>query len=393
MAVAVPTAALPAEEGLSLGGFSARRALALVAAAGLLAVSVVVLAPAFADLPEIWDRLSSGDTRWLALAFVFEVLSFLGHIVLFSAVSQDGGSRIGLWASAQINLAGHAATRLFASAGAGGIALTAWAMRRSGMERADVASRMVTFLVLLYGVYMGALVVGGLGLYSGLLPGGGSFAITVVPALFGAAVILAALGARRVAPGETRVRRVMAPVAQGVADALRLIRSGNLGLAGALMWWGFDIAVLWACFEAFGAAPPFAVITVAFFVGMLANTLPLPGGVGGVDGGMVAALLAFGVEAELALIAVLAYRGFAFWLPIPAGAAAYVGLRRTVARWAREDAWPAGAPEPVRSRAWKASAVSSTIRISRSASRRWLSRCRAPSRWLGPTTPSSSPST
>ena len=109
--------------------------------------------------------------------------------MLFSAVSKDGGSRIGLWASTQINLAGHAATRLFASAGAGGIALTAWAMRRSGMERTDVASRMVTFLVLLYGVYMGALVVGGLGLYSGLLPGGGSFAITVVPAIFGAAVI------------------------------------------------------------------------------------------------------------------------------------------------------------------------------------------------------------
>jgi uncharacterized membrane protein YbhN (UPF0104 family) len=394
MAVAVPAAAsLPADEGLSLGGFSPRRALILAGTAVLLAASVFVLAPAFADLPEIWDRLSSGDGRWLALAFVFEVLSFLGHIVLFSAVSKDGGSRIGLWASTQINLAGHAATRLFASAGAGGIALTAWAMRRSGMERADVASRMVTFLVLLYGVYMGALVAGGLGLYSGLLPGGGSFAITVVPALFGAAVILAALAARRVAPGESRVRRVMGPVAQGVGDALRLIRSGNAGLLGALMWWGFDIAVLWACFEAFGAAPPFAVITVAFFVGMLANTLPMPGGIGGVDGGMVAALIAFGVEPELALVAVLAYRGFAFWLPIPVGAVAYVGLRRTVARWEREDAGLAEAPQPVRSRAWKASAASSTILSSRSACRRWLSRCRAPRPSLGPTTPSSSPST
>ena len=86
------------------------------------------------------------------------------------------------------------------------------------------------------------------------------------------------------------------------------------------MWWGFDIAVLWACFKAFGEAPSFAVITVAYFVGMLANTLPLPGGVGGVDGGMVGALIAFGVEPELALIAVLAYRGFAFWLPIVPGA-------------------------------------------------------------------------
>src|SRR4051794_3233844 len=188
MAVAIPTAvASPAEDGLSLGGVSARKALLLAVTAVLLVVSTVLLAPAFADLPEAWVRIQHGDARWLTLALAFEVLSFLGHIVLFSAVAKDGGagSRIGLWASTQINLAGHAATRLFASAGAGGIALTAWSMRRAGMERTDVAARMVTFLVLLYGVYMAALVVGGLGLYTGLLPGGGSFAITVVPAIFG----------------------------------------------------------------------------------------------------------------------------------------------------------------------------------------------------------------
>ena len=193
--------------------------------------------------------------------------------------------------------------------------------------------------MLLYGVYMGALVVGGLGLYSGAAARRRLVRHHVVPAIFGAAVIAARRGGpvgRR--PARARIRSVMAPVGHGVRDARRLLRTGNAGLLGALMWWGFDIAVLWACFEAFGAAPSFAVITVAYLVGMLANTLPLPGGVGGVDGGMVGALIAFGVEPELALIAVLAYRGFAFWLPIAPGAVAYLGLRRTVARWEREDA-------------------------------------------------------
>src|SRR4051794_11326258 len=239
MAVAVPTAVeSPAADTLSLGGVSVRKALLLVVTVALLAVSVVLLAPAFADLPAAWERIRNGDMRWLTLALAFEVLSFLGHIVLFSAVAKDGGagSRIGLWASTQINLAGHAATRLFASAGAGGIALTAWTMRRAGMERADVAARMVTFLVLLYGVYMGALVVGGLGLYAGLLPGGGSFAITVVPAIFGAAVIAAVAAAQWVQPGEGRIRSIMAPVGRGVRDARRLLRTGNAGLVGALMW-------------------------------------------------------------------------------------------------------------------------------------------------------------
>jgi hypothetical protein len=178
---------------------------------------------------------------------------------------------------------------------------------------------------------------------------------------------------------------VLAPLGAGVRDARRLARSGHAGLAGALMWWGFDIAVLWACFAAFGAAPAVAVLVVAYFVGTLANTLPLPGGVGGVEGGMVAALIAFGVEAELALVAVLAYRGFAFWLPIVPGAVAYLTLRRTVARWAAEDAVP--------SIQWKASAVSSTTLTSSDACRRWPSRCRAPSRSHGLTTPSSSRST
>ena len=128
---------------------------------------------------------------------------------------------------------------------------------------------------------------------------------------------------------------------------------------------------------------------VAYFVGMLANTLPLPGGVGGVDGGMVGALIAFGVEPELALIAVLAYRGFAFWLPILPGAVAYLGLPPPVAGWEREDAGEPAVP----SGAWKASVVSSTTRISSAVSRRWPSRCRVPRTSLGPTTPSSSPST
>jgi uncharacterized membrane protein YbhN (UPF0104 family) len=397
MAVAAPANAdLIAEDTLSLGGVSARKALLLVGAAAIMLVSLVLLAPAFADLPEAWARLQNGELRWLSLALIFEILSFAGHIVLFSAVSKDadGNSRIGLWASTQINLAGHAATRLFASAGAGGIALTAWAMRRSGMERTDVASRMVTFLVLLYGVYMGALVVGGLGLYAGVLPGGGSFAITVVPAIFGALVIGIVAAAQWVRPGEGRVRAALAPVGRGVRDARRLLRTGNAGLAGALIWWGFDIAVLWACFNAFGEAPAFAVVTVAYLVGMLANTLPLPGGVGGVDGGMVGALIVFGVEPELALISVLAYRGFAFWLPIIPGAVAYLGLRRTVARWAREDAGePARDRHAVRLRTWKASAASSMILTSSAVSRRWPSRCRVPRTSLGRTTPSSSPST
>ena len=132
------------------------------------------------------------------------------------------------------------------------------------------------------------------------------------------------------------MRRLVGPVGHGVRDARRLVRSGNLALAGALMWWGFQIAVLWASFEAFGTSPSFAVLAVAFFVGMLANLLPLPGGVGGVEGGMIAALAAFSVDAGQAVVAVLLYRAVTFWLPMIPGVIAYFQLRGTVERWREE---------------------------------------------------------
>jgi hypothetical protein len=132
------------------------------------------------------------------------------------------------------------------------------------------------------------------------------------------------------------------PEALGLAvrDALALVGSLDVRLLGALAWWGFDAAVLWAMLHAFGAPPALAVVVLGYFVGQVANTIPVPGAV---SGGMVGVLLAFGVEPDLAVASVLAYRAIAIWLPAPVGLAALGGLRRTIARWSGEDA-PAGEP-------------------------------------------------
>jgi putative heme transporter len=252
-------------------------------------------------------------------------------------------------------MAGLAATRLFAAAGAGGVALTAWALRRSGMERRIVACRMIAFLVLLYFVYMASVVIAGVGLRTGIFPGGGPIAITIVPAVF-AALLMAVFFAMATLPqdverrlqgwamGSSRVARVLAKAvtipasaASGVRMAIGLVRDRETGVLGAVVWWYFDILTLWACFHAFGQDPPrWWVIVMAYFVGMLGNTLPLPGGIGGVDGGMIGAFVAFDVNVGYATLAVLSYRAFAFWLPTIPGAIAYLQLRRTVNRW-RED--------------------------------------------------------
>ena len=139
-------------------------------------------------------------------------------------------------------------------------------------------------------------------------------------------------------------------------DAIGHVRSADPRLLGALAWWTFDASVLWAMLHAFGAPPPFAVVVLAYFVGQVGNTIPIPGAV---SGGIVGVLVAFAVPADLALVSVLAYRAIAIWLPAPIGLVALGALRRTMARWSAEDAVaeveaqdaapaaPAHAPAPV----------------------------------------------
>ena len=313
--------------------------------------------PQLANLREQGGQVGEGNRIWLAVAVILTLASFGGYVMMFQGIFVRGGiARIDWRASYQITMAGLAATRLFAAGGAGGIALTAWALRRAGMPRRKVADKTLAFLILTYAVYMAALVVCGFGLYWDLLPGPSPFAITVIPAILALIVIALALGLSRVPPDlqrrlegfATRGGR-LARIAQllsnapaafsaGMREALCHVRERDPALLGAIAYWGCNIAVLWACFHAFGDPPPVAVIVMGYFVGFLGNLLPLPGGIGGVDGGMIGAFAAFGVPLSLVVPAVLAYRVFTFWLPTIPGAIAYFQLRRTVARWRDERA-------------------------------------------------------
>jgi uncharacterized membrane protein YbhN (UPF0104 family) len=67
---------------------------------------------------------------------------------------------------------------------------------------------------------------------------------------------------------------------------------------------------------------------MAYFTGMLANLLPLPGGIGGIDGGLIGTLIVYGAPAAGTAAAVLAYRVILFWLPLLAGGIAFATLRR-----------------------------------------------------------------
>ncbi len=345
---------------------SSRRVAIYVGVVGAFVVGLYIALPAaLSGLSDTRDVISDADPIWIVIALGFNVLSFAAYIALFRGVvggeweeAAESDPRIDWTASYQITMAGLAATRLFAAAGAGGIALTYWALRRAGMLRREAAERMVAFLVLQYAVYLVAIVICGVLLRVGLLPGPNPVGMTIVPAaLAGVAILLFLLisltpsdierrlatwsrGYRRRAVWLRRLAAGPALIAAGTRTAIGIVRDpsrGVLAIAGAVGFWAANIAVLWACFHAFGQAVPKGVLVQGFFVGMAANLLPFfPGGVGSVDAGMIGAFLAFGLPSSTVIVSVLAYRVIAFWLPIPPGAIAYVQLRRTVSRWRAE---------------------------------------------------------
>ena len=351
-------------------GFLARHrraALSVLFGAAALGFAYYVV-PQIAGLGATLRRLRSGDPWWLALGVGLEAISIAGYIWLFRGVFKSPGGRIGWKASYQITMAGGAATKVFAAAGAGGVALTVWALRASGLDGATVARRMVGFEILNYAVYMVALVVAGFGLRLGLFAGKAPLGLTVVPAAFGLVVIALAVSMLWIAgPVESRMlgwaknshgrvarfwkRAAGYPraVEGGLRFAIALVRRGDRSWLGAILGWAFDIGALWASFRAFGHSPPGAVLVMGYYVGTLANALPLPGGIGGVEGGMIGAFVGFGVSGPLAVIAVLGYRTISYWVPAIPETVAYVQLRHTAGRWraaATRPAGPSKAPAP-----------------------------------------------
>jgi putative heme transporter len=271
----------------------------------------------------------------------FELLSFAGYIALFWLVGGRATERLGLRASAEVTLGGTAATRLLPTGGAGGAAVTVWSFRRAGLTTREAAHTLLTFLVLLYAVFLVGIAVSGGLLALGIVDGGGPLVLAALPA---AAATLAIALALALAARRPRKQRTVA-LGAAVRDAIVLVRSRDLRLVGALAWWGFDAAVLWAMLHALGAPPSLAVVVLAYFLGQVANTVPVPGAV---SGGMVGVLLAFGVEADLALAAVLAYRSVAIWLPAPIGLAALGSLRSTITSWGEQGTQPLPArPTPI----------------------------------------------
>jgi uncharacterized protein (TIRG00374 family) len=343
--------------GYELPLFSRRRLAQTLLVVLLLLIGIYFLFPKLVGLGDAMSKLGEADAGWIAIAIGFNVVAIATYIALFKAVVGGDALRLTWKETYEINMAGVAGTLLFSAGGAGGIAITYWALRKAGMPRRDVARRMVAFVSLHYAVYPIALIVFGILLRTGVLNGKSSVELTIIPAgIAGLLLILGALVTLIPPDAERRLGRfahsersrhwlqnagkVPATLGEGFRFALGLFahpRRGGLAVIGAAGFWAFSIGVLWASFHAFGVHVPLAVVVQGFFLGMVANLFPLaPAGVGAVDAGMIGAFVLFGIPEQTVFPSVLIFRLVAFWMPIPPGIFAFFQLRHTVHQWEEE---------------------------------------------------------
>jgi uncharacterized protein (TIRG00374 family) len=319
----------------------ARRTLQIVA---VLAVGglVLVLAP---GLGEVRHLLAEAQPGWLALAVAFEALSCVSYVLMFRPLFCQSMPWRTSW---EIGLSELGAGSIVPASGAGGLALGAWILREGGMPARQIARRSVAFFLIKSSVNFVAVAVLGTVMALGLVGPDLSPWLTVVPAAGALLVIVAVLvvprfgvGARPPA-GTARTRKAVYEVrkalVEGTAEAVRMVRSRNLlVIVGAVGYWAWDNAVLWAAFHAFGYSPPLTVVLMGYLIGQLGGLLPLPGGLGGIDGGLIGTLLLYGTPAAPTAAAVIVYRVILFWLPLVVGAVAFVSLRRGLNKPDRPD--------------------------------------------------------
>jgi len=311
-----------------------RRLLELV----LLGVVVVAVVGALPGLGAVRRRFDHAHPGFIALAGVFELASCLSYVVAFRDVfcpSLPWGF------SYNLAMAEQATNVLVPTGGAGGLALGAWALRQGGMATEYIGRRSVAFFLLTSIPNFACAALGGALLALHVLPGHAPIVPTVAlsalaaAAMVGVAALPRFVGWVRLGQAGGRLRRAfraaLMTLAHGVGDTGTLLRQGRpAAVGGAVAYMGFDVAALAATFAAFGSAPRFGPLVFAYVIGQLGGLIPLPGGVGGTDGGLIGALVLYGSPLTQAAAAVLAYRAFQLGLPALLGAVAFSRLRRAL---------------------------------------------------------------
>jgi uncharacterized membrane protein YbhN (UPF0104 family) len=294
---------------------------------GALVIGLLLAVP---GLKGVATTLSHMKAQWIVVAVLLEVLSCASYVMAFLQVFERAPLRLG----ARVALSEEAFGAAVSLGGAGSLAVGAWLMVERGAPPRRIAERSAVLFLYTSAINVITLILAGLGLFLGL-PGPRSPLLSILPAIVGAIVMVLFLLlpryvdriVRRMRPG--RLQSVLTETAASVRDTKQLLIRPDWRVIGAIGYLWFDIAVLFACFAAAGHLPPLAPVVLAYQIGYLSNFIPVPGGIGVLDGSMIGMLVVYGVGGAVATAATLAYHAISLWVPAIWGTIAFIAVQRS----------------------------------------------------------------
>lgn len=305
-----------------------RQSIVSLAILGVIVVAVVLAVP---GLNGVARQLRHAALGWILVAIGLELLSCAGYVLIFQLVFARAPRRF----AARLAWSEMAFQSAISVGGAGGVALGAWVLRSVGVPTSRIAERSAVLFLATSAVNVIVLMLFGIGLASGALDGPSNALLSIAPAAAGATILgfflalprLTEAAARR-AGDHRRTVVALRALAGTVRATEHVMLTPDWRVLGAIAYLLADIGVLWVCFRSFAHAPPLAAVVLAYQIGYIANIVPIPGGIGPLDGGLIGMLVVYGVRATPATAAVLAYHAIALWVPTIVGTLAFVLLRR-----------------------------------------------------------------
>ena len=297
----------------------------------LLIALVVGLILAVPGLHGVGREVARMPLLLVVAAIGLEVLSCVGYVLAFLQVFDRAPIRFG----ARVALSELAFGAAVSVGGAGSVAVGAWLLVERGGNPARVAERSAILFLFTSAINAITLAVVGLALWLGILPGKSDPLLSLVPGLVGAGAFFGFMALPRVTDrliGDRKGGKVIGFMRETsiiVRDTERILFSTDWRTIGAWVYLWADMAVLVLCFAAVGPVPPISTIVLSYQIGYLSNFVPIPGGIGILDGSFVGMFVLYGIGATRATAATVVYHGISLWVPAMWGSIAYLLLRRS----------------------------------------------------------------
>jgi uncharacterized membrane protein YbhN (UPF0104 family) len=280
---------------------------------------------------EVIDQIGEMSPAWVVAAILFELGSCLSYVIVFRRFFPEpppGVSRRVAWIA-------MGAGAVLPGGNISSAAATGWLLRRHGIGTKRLLERCAALLCLLtaFGFVVNGLA--GVLLLAGVSRGPHDLLHTGGPILVSIAVLssaaLLAIITRRVGPSAPRAVR---GIAAGLEGAWKSVGAPHWRLIGTAGFLCLDMAALWATCAATGHHIGFLALAIAYCIGYLTTTLPIPAGLGVLDAGLAASLVLYGLSPSASVGAVLVYHAIAIWVPGVGGLVAWLMTRgqRSLAR-------------------------------------------------------------